>query len=72
MQSGFFFFFSIFYDALILFTARFFIVVSAPEEVGLWKMRIYMCVCVFMVSIAFRSDPAEHEKIGVLLFCFFV
>lgn len=48
-----FFFFSIFYDALILFTSRFFIVVSAPEEVELWKMNVCVCVC---VSIFFLDD----------------
>lgn len=35
------FFFPIFYDVLILFTSEFFIVVSALEEVGPWKMDIF-------------------------------
>lgn len=51
MQSVFFFFFfSIFYDALILFTSTLFIVASAPEEVGLWKRNIYMYVCIIFLD----------------------
>lgn len=36
------FFFLIFYDVLILFTSGFFIVVSALEEVGPWKVSIFL------------------------------
>lgn len=37
----FYFSFLFFYDILILFTSEFFIVVSALEEVGPWKIHIF-------------------------------
>lgn len=51
------FFFPIFYDVLILFTSAFFIVVSALEEVGPWKMDVYIFFWMtFMVPVGFGLD----------------